>query len=125
MIVDQKFTIVVQSTLLTCSWSQSISPAVLSQKSGAWGSFLEIVVRCQVEEVARAGRQGVETVEEAVVVQVVEEAVVGEVVEETAEEVVEEPVEDLVEDCSVKETPVWQKVRNGSTYLHTQRKSIH
>lgn len=82
------------------------------------------MVRCQVEEVVRAGRQGVETVE-AVVVQVVEEAVVGEVVEETAEEVVEEPVEDLVEDCSVKVTPVWQKVRNGSTYLHTQRKSIH
>lgn len=124
MIVDQKFTIVVQSTLLTYSWSQSISPAVLSQKCGAWRSFLEIVVRCQVEEVVRAGRQGVETVE-AVVVQVVGEAVVGEVVEETAEEVVEEPVEDLVEDCSVKVTPVWQKVRNGSTYLHTQRKSIH
>jgi len=77
--------------------------------------------------VARAGRQGVETVEEAVVVQVVEEAVVGEVVEETAEEVVEvveEPVEDLVADCSVKVTPVWQNMRNESTYLHTQRKSI-
>ena len=44
---------------------------------------------------------------------------------EAVEEVVEEPVEDLVEDCSVKVTPVWQKVRNGSTYLHTLRKSIH
>ena len=120
MIVDQKFTIVVQSTLFMYSWSQTISPAVLSQKSGTWRSFLEIVV-CW--EVAHAGRQGVEAVVE-VVAPVVEEIVVEAVVE-AVEEVVEEPVEDLVEDCSVKVTPVWQKVRNGSTYLHTLRKSIH